>query len=341
MTVVLCSVFALAMGGCNGGVGSMTTTDRDGGAVDGGNEDGLGVASGHWQVAKPMPDPARLYVGVAAAGEKLFVVGGSDGTMKSPVVTAYDPKTESWETIEPLPIPLGMANVAGVGGTLYVLGALDLLEVYAYDVAARHWSLKSPVPVVRGRGAASVAVNGTKILLAGGVIPGQSANGLNTGMRQKDFLAYDTATDTWETLPSLAVPLGYAAGALAGDLFWMLGGSTDVERTDVSAVYDLKAGKWIERAPLPVPLSSVGATVLGGRIYIMGGIATTIGTISAETYVLDPVTDKFALAGQLNMPRFALGAATIGGKIYAAAGAAMVGGPMPIGPTSVLEVFVP
>jgi N-acetylneuraminic acid mutarotase len=213
--------------------------------------------------------------------------------------------------------------------------------VLEYDVDTRRWTPKASVPVARGRGAAAVAVNGTKILMAGGVTAGQSANMLNTGVRQKDFLAYDTVTDTWQKLPDLALPRGYAAGAVTGNLFWVLGGSTDFVRTDQRDAFDLKAGQWIDKPPLPVTLSSLAAATLGGRVYVIGGIATGTGMITSETRVLDPMTASLVSVAPMKTPRFAMGAAAIGGRIYVPGGAALINPPSGFGATDALEVYIP
>ncbi len=286
-----------------------------------------------------MPDPPRMYVGVAAVRERLFVVGGLGRAGEGQVVQSYDPKSDRWEAHEKLPREFSMPNVAGVGGKLYVLGGLGIAEVMEYDLDTRRWTAKTPMPGP-GRGVAAVGVVGPKILLAGGITPGKSGNMLNTGMRLSELLAYDTAKDEWEVLPEMALPRGYAMGAVLGNQFWVAGGSSDFVRTDQVDVFDLAMRKWLDRPPLPFTLSSAGVGVIKGRIYLVGGIATSTGMIAPETLLLDPATAKWSIAAPMTTPRFATGAAALGDRIYVPGGSALVA-PDVYAAVTTLEVFTP
>jgi hypothetical protein len=316
--------------GCNGGLG---------GGADAGPDGHIAASTGHWEKLADMPGPPRRYPGVAALGDRVFVVGGLEAP-ESTTVTAYDTKKGTWETLQPLPMAFQVPNVASVNGTLYVLGGLEQKATLAYDAAHDQWLPRAPVPVDRGRGQSAVGVWGSKILIAGGIIPGLSANGLRTGMRQHEVLAYDTASDSWESLPDLALTRGYCMGAVVGDRFWVMGGSSDFARTDDVTVLDLTTRAWVDQVPLPVSLSSAGVAVLGGRVYLLGGVATSNGTIGPATLVLDPVWKVFDQAALMITPRFGTGAAVVGGRIYVPSGVAATGTDK-FDPVPTLEAFTP
>jgi hypothetical protein len=107
---------------------------------------------------------------------------------------------------------------------------------------------------------------------------------------------------------------------VTGNLFWVLGtGSTDFVRTDQRDAFDLKGASGSTKPPLPVTLSSLAAATLGGRVYVIGGIATGTGImITSETRVLDPLTASLVSVAPMKTPRFAMGAAAIGGRILRA-----------------------
>jgi N-acetylneuraminic acid mutarotase len=281
-------------------------------------------------------------VGVAALGSRLFVVGGFGAGPESSTVTAFDTKTQTWALLSPLPGSFQMPNVAAAGGKLYLLGALDVNTTLEYDPAADKWTPRAPVPVERGRGQSAVGVWGNKIIIAGGVIPGRSANGLPTGKRQHEVLAYDTTTDKWETFPDLALTRGYCMGAVIGDRFWVMGGSSDFARTDDVTVLDLKARAWMDQPMLPISLSSAAVTVLNGWVYLLGGVATSTGTIGPATLILDPGAGAFLNAEVMITPRFGMGAAAIDGRIYVPAGIAADPDPkVMFKAVPTLEVFIP
>jgi N-acetylneuraminic acid mutarotase len=327
-------------------------------ACDGGNAMPAGSSSpqpasapggqGTWDSLPSFPGPLRLYAGVGAAGGQLFVVGGfvKDPTngMTADVfdtVTAFDTRTRTWSTIAPMPAPVAGPNVMGLGDKLYVLGGLDMSKTFAYDTKTRTWSTLAPQPGARGHGVAAMGVYGTNILLGGGAIPGQSANNLNTGMRVRDFLAYDTATDKWQQLPDLSLARGYCMGAVVGKQFWIIGGSSDFARTDEVVAFDLVAGTWSDGPPPPVTLSSAASAVLGDRIYVVGGIATTSGMIGPQTLVFDTAARRWDTVQPMITPRFATGAAVIDGRIYVPGGVALITAPADYEPVATLEVFTP
>jgi len=296
-----------------------------------------------------MPALPRFYVGVGAARGQVFVVGGfRQNRTPTPVeldvsraVHAYDTTTAAWKTLAPLPASFEMANVAGVGERLFVLGGLENTTSLEYDFAADAWLSRAPLPVERGRGAAAVGVHGTRVLLAGGILRGQSANNLNTGMRVPELLAYDTVMDTWQVLPAMPQSNGYAMGAILGNEFWVLGGSTDFVRTDEVLAYDLVSGAWTVKPALPRTLSSAAVAVLGGRIYLTGGIATSVGMISPDTMVLDPATGMWSTVAPLGTPRFGTGGAVVDGRLYVPTGLAMGATEHDFQTVPTLEVFIP
>jgi N-acetylneuraminic acid mutarotase len=297
-----------------------------------------------------MPGPARTYSAVAAVGSQVMVIGGFSNDLVARVttvydtVTAYDTKTSTWATLDPMPKAVAGPNVAGVGGKLYVLGGIDKLDCWEYDPPAHRWTTKASQPVARGFGTAAIGIWGKKILLGGGTEPGQSDNNLNTGKRVNHVLAYDTVTDSWERLPDLEDARGYAMGAVIGNTFWIVGGSNSIERTDLVVGLDLTTKAWVPGTPPPISLSSAGSAVLDNRLYAIGGIATTTGTIGPLTLVFDPslpAEKAWDMVATLNTPRFATGAATVDGRIYFPGGVALIAPPATYAPVPTLEVFIP
>jgi len=295
---------------------------------------------GRWEALPSMPGTPRYYVGVAAVGPRIFVVGGFGTGPQSREVTAYDTTAGTWQVLAPLPSSFQMPNVAAVNGRLFVLGGLNQRAALEYDAASDKWLPLPDVPVTTGRGQSAVGVWGSKILMAGGVIPGQSANGLNTGVRQHNVFSFDTATSEWATLPDLALTRGYCMGAVIDDRFWVMGGSSDFVRTDDVTVLDLKTNTWMDQPALPITLSSAAVSILGGKVYLIGGVATGTGTIGPATLVLDPKAVRFEEASVMLTPRFGMGAATVGGRIYVPAGIAASAVDM-FRPVPTLEVFIP
>ena len=192
-----------------------------------------------------------------------------------------------------------------------------------------------------GRGTAAVGVHGNTVLLAGGIVRGRSNNNLNTGVRQSDLLAYDAPTDSWRTLPPLPVPVGYAMGAVVGNQFWVIGGSTGDARTEQVLVFDVAAGTWSTRPPAPRSVSSAAVAVLRGHIIVTGGIATSVGSISPDTMVLDPDSGIWSTVAPLKTARFGMGAAVVGDRLYVPTGMANGAAADTFAASPALEVYIP
>jgi hypothetical protein len=304
--------------------------------------------SGHWETLAPMPELPRYYCGMAAARGRLFVVGGvTTGPQgfsgpEQTAVHSYDPTSNTWERLADLPKPVLMANVAGIGDQLYVLGAMDVSESFAYDFDQRTWVAKKPLPVMRGPGRAVVGVWKTTVFLAGGAVHGKSANDLNTGERQSGLLAYETTRDEWTKLADLPVAVGYAAGGVTGDQLWVMGGSTPVARTEQVIVYDIPMATWFAPQGVTIPgkISSGATAVLRGRLFMPGGLEGTAAVLKSNTLVFDPPAAFANIAG-IPTPRFGNGAATIGDRMYVAGGLKEVATDEMYGSSADLEVFIP
>ena len=72
-----------------------------------------------------MPAPRNSH-GAAVIDGKLYVVGGAakSGDLKLDTLV-YDPATDRWHALPPLPTPRRDLSVVAVGKTLYAIGGFD------------------------------------------------------------------------------------------------------------------------------------------------------------------------------------------------------------------------
>jgi N-acetylneuraminic acid mutarotase len=64
-------------------------------------------------------------------------------------VSVYDPVTDSWRQLAPLPLPLGSVSVAVLEGKIHAVGGHDRESVgthRVYDPATNSWSELAPLP---------------------------------------------------------------------------------------------------------------------------------------------------------------------------------------------------
>ena len=86
------------------------------------------------------------------------------------VLEAYDPATDAWTVLAPMPDPTNGAAGAVINGLLYVIGGNtgsgDTNAVSVYDPATDSWSRSTPMPSARCSMASGVI--GNTAYLAGG-----------------------------------------------------------------------------------------------------------------------------------------------------------------------------
>lgn len=120
---------------------------------------------------------ARTYHSVAALDGLVYVIGGGDGIAYLSSVEAYDPLSNTWTTVAPLP-SARFGTAAGVaGGALLVTGGVAgayLTDLLAYDPLANAWSPRASLntPRVHHAAAAFAAVTA-----AGNTTATQSSTG--------------------------------------------------------------------------------------------------------------------------------------------------------------------
>ncbi|KAL7530643.1 hypothetical protein ACHAXR_003609, partial [Thalassiosira sp. AJA248-18] len=90
--------------------------------------------------AGPAMNCYRLFFGVTVCLGKLLVFGGvgSNNGNELGLVELYDPETNCWKYVKPMPEARGVCNVIAIGHIIYVFGT-PLQKVLAYDANAGEW----------------------------------------------------------------------------------------------------------------------------------------------------------------------------------------------------------
>lgn len=93
-----------------------------------------------WTMKAPMPT-ARVAPGAGVIGGKLYVVGGSTASSLQPLqvydtLEVYDPGTDTWTSMSPMPTPRYGPGTGVIDGRLYAAGGLNsyplaVLEVFS------------------------------------------------------------------------------------------------------------------------------------------------------------------------------------------------------------------
>lgn len=187
-------------------------------------------AENRWQQCAPMPTP-RWSLMVCAVGGKLYALGGISGTGNNRralgVVEAYDPKTDSWESVGQMPDRRQGAAIAVADDLVYVISGK--MAAYAETSASepitervdcfnpkkKTWTRAKEIPVGRV-GAKAIVAHGV-IFVAGGIG--------KTGEFPKTIHVLDPKANEWTAGPELPTGRSGHMCALAGVELIVFGGS--------------------------------------------------------------------------------------------------------------------
>jgi large repetitive protein len=294
---------------------------------------------GCWSSKKPLP-ANLLDVGGAALGGKLYAVGGKTATGPRSDVNVYDPATDTWTAVAPLPGPaVENPAVVALNGKLYAFGGSTspfsgaVKNAAVYDPATNAWTQLPQMAFSRG-GAGAAAIGG-KIYVVGGM-------GLD-GASLASVEVFDTATESWSSGPGMATRRDNPGVAALNGRVYVFGGRTrDANGTTPNGtlgsveMLDPASGAWVARAPMPTGRRTMMVGTIGGKAQVMGGEASGTGSgVFSANEEYDPATDSWRTLNPMQTPRHGGAAGTIDGVVYVAGGGSASGSSF----TNVNEAF--
>jgi N-acetylneuraminic acid mutarotase len=152
------------------------------------------------------------------------------------------------------------------------------------------------------------------------------------------FEAYNTASNTWQTLPDLPQMFperNHLAATAIGGKVYVAGGRYDgggfqSPMTASLDIFDPAAGTWSAGAAMPRPRGGVNGVAALGCFHVWGGEGTNTGEpgdVFPDHDVYDPRTNRWTSLPVLPTPIHGVtGAAFLGGLIYMPGGGTTSGG---------------
>lgn len=190
--------------------------------------------------------------------------------------------------------------------------ALVLLIPALAEGAPGTWTRGAPLPLARGEVAAAVAEG--RIYVIGGF----------TAARKNSTRvdAYSPTTNSWRQEADLPLPVDHTMAAGYRGRVYVAGGYGP-GRSRLTTLFAFTGDGWTRLAPMPEQRAAGGAAILNGRLYIVGGTASsTIGAptdLARTMLVYDIALDSWT-SRRGPTPREHLGVAALGGRIYAVGG---------------------
>ncbi|KAM6157874.1 kelch-like protein 35 [Rhynchocyon petersi] len=183
---------------------------------------------------------------------QLFAVGGFDGLRRLRSVERYDPFSNTWTAVAPLPEAVSSAAVVTCAGQLYVIGGAgqdgnNTDKVQCFDPKEERWSLKSPAPFSQ-RCLEAVTLEDT-IYVVGGLM--------------SKIFTYDPGMDIWREAAVLPNPLESCGVTVCDGKIHILGGRDDRgESTKGVFTFDPSSGQVEAQPPMQRCTSSHGCVTI-------------------------------------------------------------------------------
>ncbi len=268
---------------------------------------------GKWTKKAAMPT-ARYSLSASAVNGKIYAIGGRNEAGTLSIVEEYNPTTDTWTRKADMPTARMRLATCVVNGKIYAIGGDNtgfngtfLATVEAYDPATDTWTKKKDMPFGGRYESATVAVNG-KVYVIGGW--------LNFAM-QSQVGVYDPLTDTWEQKAN-GPPLANAGFAEVNGKIYFGGGWAQLLATTYE--YDPATDQWTRKTDMPTPRHLLSASVLGDKLYAIGGNVQADGGPSAVVEVYHPATNTWTKGANMLTARGGLSTAVVQGKLYAIGG---------------------
>lgn len=262
-----------------------------------------------WTAMPSMPAARTGHV-VATVNNRIYAIGGLNGSGYLNSVEQYDPATNAWTTRASMPTRRASAAAAVVNGKIYVMGGTNGAtqdKNEEYDPATNTWTSRRVMTA--GRKYLSAVTAGGKIYAIGGAT-GSAAVRTNE--------AYDPAANTWTSRASMLTARSWFAAHSVGGKLYALGGYAGSSGLASTEVYDPAANTWTARAALPTARDSMASAVLGTRIYLISGFQGSAPANTVSAYD----TDNNVHLNLVNFPMAANepAAAAAGNRIFVMGG---------------------
>jgi hypothetical protein len=151
--------------------------------------------------------------------------------------------------------------------------------------------------------------------------------GGNNGSSPVATLSMSSIPGPWSTGTPMPTARQAPAGALAGGLFYVMGGNTGSAVTGVVEVYNSSSNSWTSAAQMLTPRSDLGADTINGIIYAAGGSdASSSALDTLEAY--DPNTNTWTTKASMPTARADLAVVALYGLLYAIGGRGVDGSPL-------------
>lgn len=235
-----------------------------------------------WSFGGKMPDSLEAII-VEEYNGKLYLFGGHshpDFVYRREVMT-YDPATWQFDTVGYMPTAKAWFTSVVLGGKIYLLGGDDNVSgpsraVDVFDPISGVWA--SGPPLNTGRAGLSADTLNGKIYVTGG---GAGTTAFNTAE------IYEPGGQ-WIVSPAMMnTARGFHSCKNVGGKLYVVGGAAGFSTPflNTTEYFDPQTGVWVDFDDLNFARRELGAAVLGGDFYVLGGMTGPFGNANFHAKV--------------------------------------------------------
>lgn len=254
--------------------------------------------SAGWSVSSKRMQLPRMSHMSAAIGDKIYVIGGGNGSERYGSGEVFNISTKAWSAVAPMAHARSGFATLVVGNTLMVLGGLDAEQVFQsvelYQPEKRKWVF-GPALGIRRFGMMAAVTLGDSLIVAGGSDGTQALDSV-------EVIDSDLKGD-WSLRPEWKMPtarLGGGAAVLNGKLF-LAGGTDGSAHLDLVECFDPATEVWSKVTPMLHARSSCGVVAFDGKLMVCGGYNGESRSDECET--LDPEIGCWVELAAMNCQR--------------------------------------
>jgi N-acetylneuraminic acid mutarotase len=233
-------------------------------------------------------------------------------------------QAETWTLKADMPTARLIRDAEVVNGRIYVIGGVwaNLRKVEEYDPATDTWAVKADMPTKRTLFATGV-VNGKIYVIGGGTSLYASA-----GATVEE---YDPATDTWTQKADMPTPRTRSAASVVDGKIYVIGGGggggASYPTMSTVEAYDPATDTWTRQADMPSARELLSTSVVGGKIYAIGGQRqdSVFQGVYSTVEMYDPATDRWTKKADTPLPRKVHSACVLKDIIYVFGGRTVIG----------------
>jgi len=220
---------------------------------------------------------------------------------------------DTWTKKADMPTARCALSSSVVNGKIYAIGGGITPTVFPtteeYNPATNMWTKKTDMPTAR-TGLSTSVVN-DKIYVIGGI---------NHGRQLSTVEEYNPATDTWTKKADMPTPRwGLSTSAVNGKIY-AIGGYklNNANLVGLSTVeeYNPATDTWTKKTDMLTPRATGSASVVNGKIYVVGGYDGQKVLSTVEEY--DPATDTWTRKADMPTAKWCCfsSASAVNGKGY-------------------------